>query len=256
MDPATRAALDALNRDFYERHAEAFDATRDHPWPGFDRLVERLPLPGKVRLLDVGCGNGRFARFLHDSGRDDVDYTGLDASEALLRVAAERMPAGRGPRSFVCGDLFDDAALPPGPFDAVLLLGVLHHVPGFDARVDALERLAARLTPSGFLAATVWRFGSDPRAAGRTLAWDMHPIAVSAAAVEPGDQLLRWGGGSGEGSHDPSDVVRYCHFADDEELERLVETARAQGLSLTDRFRSDGRSGELNEYLVWSRRDG
>lgn len=244
MDATTRDALRALNRDFYERHALAFDATRDHAWPGWGRVLARLPA-GRRSLLDAGCGNGRFARFLAASDRGaDVDYLGIDASEALVRVARERCAhAGLRRLRFVRGDLFDDGDLLPGPFDAVVLFGVLHHVPGFEERVRLVARLATRLTAGGLLAATLWRFGADPRAAGHTLAWDTHPARVDPRALEPGDHLLAWGGSRR--------VARYCHFVDDAEVERLVERCAAGGLRLVDRFRSDGRGGDLNEYLLW-----
>lgn len=244
MERGTRELLLALNRDFYETHAAAFDATRDHPWPGWQRVAERLPREG-CAVLDAGCGNGRFARFLCAQGRTDLDYVGVDASDALLRAARARTPDASGQRfRFVRGDLFDAHTLPAGPFDAIVLFGVLHHVPGFDERVGLVVQLASRLAPGGFLAATIWRFGSDPRVKGRTLDWEAHPVAVDPTTLEPGDALLRWG--------ESEDVARYCHFLDDAEIARLVEGTRSAGLEPIDRFRSDGRSGALNEYLLWS----
>lgn len=254
MQRRTRDLLDALNRDFYEKHAADFASTRDHAWPGWQRVLDRVPA-GPARVLDAGCGNGRFARFLVGAGRGDLDYTGIDTSDALLAFASEHsehlasehvageQAAVPGFR-FLRADLFDEGSLPPGPFDAIVLFGVMHHVPGFDARVQLASRLASRLRPGGFLAATLWRFGSDARVVGRTAPWRERPD-VDAATLEPGDHLLRWG--------DSDDVVRYCHFVDADEVGRLIERTRAAGLEVIDRFRSDGRSGELNEYLLWSR---
>lgn len=247
MNPRTRELLQSLNRDFYEKHAGSFDSTRDHPWPGFRRVLDRLP-SGPRTLLDAGCGNGRFALFLAETERVDVAYTGIDASQALLSSCRKRTRhLSRSPLRFVRCDLLQERDLPVGPFDAIVLFGVLHHVPGFEQRVKLITRLASRLAPGGFLAATLWRFGSDPRVAGRTVAWQDQPIGIDPAELEPGDHLLRWG--------TSPDVVRYCHFVDDPEVERLLARAGEAGLELIDRFRSDGKTGDLNEYLVWSRRD-
>ena len=246
MTDPTRSVLLALNRDFHERQAESFAATRDHAWPGWKRVLETVPANGV--LLDAGCGNGRFALFLAEAGRGDVDYTGVDKSHGLLEAARERTShlVGAGSRRFVEGDLFEPSSLPVGPFDTIILFGVLHHVPGFDERAALVAQLSESLSPRGHLAVTIWRFGSDPRVVGRTVPWDRAGLEIDPATLEPGDHLLRWG--------DSDDVVRYCHFVDDAEVDRLMERTRSAGLRVVDRFRSDGRSGELNEYVVWSRR--
>jgi tRNA (uracil-5-)-methyltransferase TRM9 len=246
MDDTTRDALESLNREFYEKHAASFSATRDHAWPGWKRIASRLGST-PCRLLDAGCGNGRFARFLADAGLGKIDYTGVDSSAALLGLAGERL-GDWTTRSVRLVELDLLAAPPPArEYDAIVLFGVLHHVPGFARRLELLSRLGSHLATGGFLAATLWRFGADARAAGNTVAFAAHPVRVDLAELEAGDRLLRWRGEEG--------VVRYCHFVDDEEVRRLLDGTRAAGLRVVDHFRSDGRSGDLNEYLVWSRDD-
>ncbi len=247
MDEATRARLLQLNRDFYEREADAFGATRDHPWPGWQRVLQALPTKTEpLRVLDAGCGNGRFAVCLDDAYPGRLDYVGVDASPALLAAAARRARGGGKDRTFrfVRADLVEGPdAIPRGPFDLVVLFGVLHHVPGFETRVRLVARLAERLAEGGRLAATIWRFGADPRVRGRTVPIPSRLTEIAPESLEPGDELLRWG--------DSDEVVRYCHFADDCEIDRLLERVRASGLALEARFRSDGRGDALNEYLVW-----
>ncbi len=90
MDPLTRHQLHALSLAFYEERAQDFDASRvDLPWPGWDRVASHLP-GGRLRVLDIGCGNGRFALDLLARGRA-LDYLGTDASEALLDAARARV---------------------------------------------------------------------------------------------------------------------------------------------------------------------
>jgi SAM-dependent methyltransferase len=186
-------------------------------------------------ILDVGCGNGRLARFVLETRK--ADYLGIDTSAALVG-AARTQTAAQGARF----EVRDVADAPDGPFDLVAVFGFMHHVPGFASRAELLETLGGRLTPGGRLATTFWRFGNDPRFEGRLRSLDGE---VDARELEPGDHLLLWGDGE--------DTGRYCHFSDDDELERLVAHLEATGLTLADRFRSDGRSGEFNEYLVWTR---
>jgi 2-polyprenyl-6-hydroxyphenyl methylase/3-demethylubiquinone-9 3-methyltransferase len=73
------------------------------------------PLPGK-RILDIGCGKGRFARALQALGADVV---GLDISPAMLAEAAG-VPRVRGTAR----------RLPFGPrtFDAIIAIEVFEHL--------------------------------------------------------------------------------------------------------------------------------
>ena len=61
MNTATQRALAAHTRRFYEEHAIAFSATREHPWSGWQRVIAGVQPSERLRVLDVGCGNGRLA---------------------------------------------------------------------------------------------------------------------------------------------------------------------------------------------------
>jgi len=256
MDRRTQLQLNALNQHFYASIADAWSDSRKHPWPGFQRICARLlqrapernPAP-PLRVLDVGCGDGRFAQFLHEHSpvTAQAHYLGCDASTALLTHAREReLPPHF---AFEQLDFLHDprvTALPEGPFDLVCLLGVLHHVPGELTRQRLLRDLAERIGPEGLLAITFWRLTDDPRFSTRCISFETYnarasePIALS--QLEPGDTLLRWG--------TRDDPCRYCHFPDPAETQRLIA---ATGLRLVEHFRADGRADRLNEYALLSR---
>lgn len=44
------------------------------------------------KVIDLGCGAGRDAAVFVENG---FDYTGIDASEGMLKVASERVPKGK-----------------------------------------------------------------------------------------------------------------------------------------------------------------
>ncbi len=281
MDPETAQALADINRAFYRDRAEAFSATRERPWPGWSRVLACLEgSPRPLRVLDVGCGNGRFASFLaqEQGGRlesrrtrsernasegrgpsasderargparpgERFDYVGVDASEGLLaRARARQLGAGRA--RFLRADWAlspPERALPPGTFSLVVIFGVLHHVPGAARRRALLEAAARRLAPGGVLALTAWRFEASPRLRARLVTWEEYNRGaarpVDPARLEPGDRLLRWGERESGG-------VRYCHFADDTETDRL---AAGLGLERLAAYCADGRNGDRNRYLV------
>jgi SAM-dependent methyltransferase len=101
--------------------------------PGF---LELLPGPGR-RTLDLGCGEGRLGRALHERGHRVV---GLDASPTLAALARD---AG-GFEEVVVGDA---AALPfaDASFDLVVAFMVPHDVDD----LEGLLREVARVTAPG-----------------------------------------------------------------------------------------------------------
>ncbi|NWF71084.1 MAG: class I SAM-dependent methyltransferase [Chloroflexi bacterium] len=92
MDAETRARLNALNRTFYAITADEFHETRAQAWPGWQQLLGFLPAGG-LRLLDVGCGNGRLGVFLGAQRGWPLVYHGMDNSGALLERARAGLSA-------------------------------------------------------------------------------------------------------------------------------------------------------------------
>ncbi|HET7170220.1 MAG TPA: methyltransferase domain-containing protein [Gaiellales bacterium] len=107
---------------------------------GWLELTERVlaELEGARRLLDVGCGTGRFAVLA--SERLGARVWGVDASDEMLREARRRPGAER-----VGWRRADVARLPfrAGWFDAVHSHLVLHLVPDRPAVISELARVLA-----------------------------------------------------------------------------------------------------------------
>jgi tRNA (uracil-5-)-methyltransferase TRM9 len=250
MKRETVLALNALNQAFYAAIAPEWSDSRRHPWPGFERVWAlaraRVPSPARLRVLDVGAGDGRLAAFLETQrpGSDPFEYLGIDASDRLLEHARAR---GLGDRvRFERADFLQtEHALPSNTFELVALFGVLHHVPAFERRCQLLAQLAQRVAAGGLLAVTFWRLERDPRFEKRVRSFADYNLQAAApiceAELEPGDTLLSWGDQS---------ALRYCHFPDARETEALIA---ATGLPVVARFEADGRGDALNEYVVFAR---
>jgi len=110
-----------------------------------------------------------------------------------------------------------------------------------------LRVLAGCVAPGGFLALSFWQFLNSSELADRAAASHARGLAVlaprglAAGQLERGDYLLGW--------QETQDVFRYCHAFDAAEIDALAAEA---GLSarIVDRFEADGRTGDLNGYLV------
>ena len=157
MNRKTVLSLNDINQDFYRLRAEEFSATRQGPWQGWVQvreLVERHSTSSTtISVLDVGCGNGRFARFLKEHYSRSFSYLGVDASARALDKARAQL-AGIVPTTLLRHDVVaaeKAQILPPQarrPFSLIVVFGLLHHVPGQDRRQALLAELAGHYPAS------------------------------------------------------------------------------------------------------------
>lgn len=231
MDHAVTERLVALNRAFYERFAEDFAASRATPQPGYQKLLDWIP-PDAYRVLDVGCGNARFANFLREQGRQ-IAYTGVDFSPSLLAEA----PHHPEDTLLVRDLLSPDSLASLGRYKVIVCLSTLQHVPGHANRVRLMKEMASHLEQNGRLLLGNWQFLDSGRQRGKIRPWAEAGLRVE--DVEPGDYLLSWQrGGYG---------LRYVASIDEAATSVL---AAKSGLSVADQYRADGREGNLNLYTI------
>jgi SAM-dependent methyltransferase len=102
------------------------------------------------RVLEAGCGMGRFTEVLAAAG---AEVWSVDATAAVEANAANN---GRQPNvHFAQADLFAPP-FAPRSFDRVLCVGVLQHTPD---PAGAFQALAGVVRPGGHIAVDVYRLG-------------------------------------------------------------------------------------------------
>ena len=250
MERATIDILRKLNNGFYLSQHESFSQSRQAAWPGWERLIARLPKTGRLDVLDIACGNMRFEKHLAGSlPAVELQALCVDACDDL----AEPLAGCEYRHDDVVESLLSEDATASNRWgsghDAVVSFGFMHHVPSRALRARFLDTLVDAAKPDGIVAVSLWRFADDGKMrekARRTTAEALAILADEGAAkiadeLEPGDYLVGW--------NDAPGVYRYCHSFDDDEANELVCSVLSRTV-VEDRYRADGRTGRSNDYIV------
>lgn len=230
MNDAIARRLVDLNAAFYRSLASPFAASRPAAQPGYERLLPYIPHQ-PIELLDVGCGNGRFGRFLLEN-RPLAAYTGVDFSEEMIGTPFEF------PGQMVIQDLSQPGCLAGlGSYETIVSMATLQHIPGRANRQRLLAEMAGHLAQNGTLIISNWQFMGSERQKRKLRPWST--IDLSPEDVEPNDYLLSWQrGGSG---------LRYVAYIHSDEINRLANSVK---LRVVEQFFADGREGNLNLYTI------
>ena len=104
-----------------------------------NKLSKQQDLTGKT-FLDIGCGSGKFVKFLQSKG---FDAYGIEPSHALFESFLQQDP------SFFKGDVLDFSLSNPGrKFDVIIVSDVLEHV---EDPARFFEKINQLLSPGGLL---------------------------------------------------------------------------------------------------------
>ncbi|MFA4890847.1 MAG: class I SAM-dependent methyltransferase [Candidatus Gracilibacteria bacterium] len=168
----------------YDLIAEDFSKTRNTEWKEFEQFLPHIK--NEQTLADIGCGNGRFFKFISKHKR--VSYTGVDFSKRLLKEAKRLNKA-----KFIYGDILK-IPLKPSSQDIIACIAVLHHIPTIKLRKKAVRELWRILKKKGTLLLTVWDL-------------------IKQKNCKKGDNFIPWG---------KEKIPRYYYAFEEKELEKLL----------------------------------
>jgi len=88
---ATKSTLGSAAKwgPLWGARSRAWAEDEDQQVPTYEEAIRRIGITPGQRVLDIGCGTGVFLRLVAERGA--VPF-GLDASQALLEIARERVP--------------------------------------------------------------------------------------------------------------------------------------------------------------------
>jgi ubiquinone/menaquinone biosynthesis C-methylase UbiE len=134
----------------YDKFAKDFSSTRNYAWNEFD-IVKPKIWKGD-RVLDLGCGNGRFRQFLGTDLVAKGAYFGLDISEKLLSIARKTYPDDH----FFIGDFGQNLPFGAENFEVIVAIASFHHLTNKKAQNKFLSECRRVLKPNGKIFITTW----------------------------------------------------------------------------------------------------
>lgn len=145
--PATFQEHNQKVIDYYEGRKTGNMIPTGSPYVNhhLDEFTRFCGLTKDQRILDVGCGMGRYTLFLAERG---YKVEGLDISPYLLEQL-QKFNTGHYTIPTYCMDVVNAPAEMNGQFDAVVGFFVLHHMHDLTACYTAMTRL---VKPGGIVA--------------------------------------------------------------------------------------------------------
>lgn len=192
------------NKNDYNLIAEEFSRTRWFVWDETKFLFDNY-LKEKDKVLDLGCGNGRYYGVVK---YNNADYIGIDNSEKLLEEARKKYPEARFQLADALSIPFADKS-----FDKVYSMAVFHHIPSKKIRLEFLKEAKRVLKDDGIFVLTVWKF-YRPKEYFLLFKYTILKL-LGKTKVDFKDFFEPWG----------DETERYYHWFSKRELSKLFKTA-------------------------------
>ncbi len=135
----------------YEQISEEFGASRQAAWPEFNLLREKIE-GKKIKLADIGCGNGRLGKLL---ASENVSYYGVDNNASLLALAKIQL-TDLSPKAILRKAHMQKLPFKKDFFDITVSFAALHHLPTASLQLKALKEMRRITNKEGFVFITVW----------------------------------------------------------------------------------------------------
>ena len=128
----------------YSSIAEDFSRTRYSYWKVVHDFI--LKIEPNSKLLDMGCGNGKYL-----SVRNDLTTVAIDSCEEFIEIVKKKYPTTL---SFVSS--VEDVKLPDNSFDYIISIAVIHHLSTETQRIKMIREILRLLKVGGKCLLTAW----------------------------------------------------------------------------------------------------
>lgn len=154
------------NRLSYGWQNATTPCAHDYLWPSIQKLLPK----NKLRIVDIGCGNGSLAAVLANSGHSVV---GFDASEDGILIAREKYPDVE----FFVKSVYDDLSEIGSNFDLAVSSEVIEHL--YDPRALCNQAFNLLRPGGSFILTTPYHGYLKNLALSVFDKWDDHHTSLS-----------------------------------------------------------------------------
>lgn len=260
MDPQTANILVRATNDFYKAQCESFSQTRQKPWDGWNELLpyvkeavgSKSEAEKPFNVLDIGCGNMRFEEFLAKELRDTrIAAYAIDSCKPLADLGSDAFKELFQQldimEELANGTLMESLAAACPECDLSVAFGFMHHIPLSEWRSELMSALVHMTKPGGYICVSFWQPRNSVKLLGKLN--DVTSRGCEALGIDlssaSGDYLLDW--------QEEKSVFRYVHDFRDEEIDALTSEACKVGTTLVKKYCADGKTGNLNRYIILQR---
>lgn len=235
---------------FYDLQADNFHETRKKFWPEFDIILKNFKNFDKpnIKILELGCGAWRFYWFLQKNLDKNFDYTWIDLSENLIKIAQNEY----GEWNFKTSEMNKYMSnLKQQDFDIVLLIASFQHLPNFKERLLLLRNIYRILNYWWQVIMINWSFSKwfIKKYYKEILKW-VWRSAITLGKYKFNDLFIPW--------KDKNTLFkRYYHIFLKSELKKLFLQSWfiVKNLNYIDKFWQEKKnfSGSRNSFIIWEK---
>ncbi|MDO7252501.1 class I SAM-dependent methyltransferase [Helicobacter cappadocius] len=132
-----------------EMYLTNYDKTPYYPgWKYALKILQDFGMQ-KAKVLDIGCGNGAFAKMLYEN--NILSYEGIDFSDEGLKIAREQIPSWS--EYFIKEDIFESKIFEKN-FTHIIIFEVLEHI-------NDDIRLLSKIKPKTTIIGSIPNFHSE-----------------------------------------------------------------------------------------------
>ncbi len=239
--------INQLNKKFYKLNANSFSKTRQYYWPGWEvfyqLLFQNKKFDSKLNILDIGCGNGRLAKFLFEQKKlscKNFNYLGIDSSKQLIQTA--RNATNKNCVRFQYRDVLNSKVSTMQKYDYIFIIALAHHIPTYDLRIKIIVNSIKLLKSNGTLIISFWQFAKNPKIIDLEFDKQIKQKLFSdkLKIFEKNDYFLNW---------ENKGIPRFCHHFSDKEIDQIIGRFDSK-LKLIKKYSADS-SKKLNKYLIF-----